>query len=126
MGDVALGVTTSHHYSASHKSPLNQKFVAEFSKANNGMRPNFMAVGGYDGMRVIMKGLEATNGKGGEELLNAMKGQSFESPRGPILIDPQTRDIVQDVYIRKVERVDGQLYNMEFEKQTAVKDPVAN
>ena len=123
MGDVALGVTTSHHYSASHKSALNQKFVAEFSKANNGMRPNFMAVGGYDGMRVIMKGLEATKGKGGEALINAMKGQIFESPRGQVLIDAQTRDIVQDVYIRKVERVNGQLYNMEFDKQTAVKDP---
>ena len=123
MGDVALGVTTSHHYSASHKSALNQKFVADFGKANNGMRPNFMAVGGYDGMRVVMKGLEATKGKGGEALINAMKGQIFESPRGQILIDAQTRDIVQDVYIRKVERVNGQLYNMEFDKQTAVKDP---
>jgi branched-chain amino acid transport system substrate-binding protein len=123
MGDVALGAITSHHYSASHKSALNQKFVAEFKKANNNMRPNFMAVGGYDGMRIIMKGLEATKGAGGEALVNAMKGQIFESPRGQILIDAQTREIVQDVYIRKVERVDGQLYNMEFEKQTAVKDP---
>jgi branched-chain amino acid transport system substrate-binding protein len=122
MGDVALGVVTSHHYSAAHKSALNQKFVAEFGKANGGMRPNFMAVGGYDGMRVILKGLEATRGKGGEALLNAMKGQIFESPRGQVLIDAQTRDIVQDVYIRKVERVDGQLYNVEFDKQTAVKD----
>jgi branched-chain amino acid transport system substrate-binding protein len=126
MGDVALGVTTSHHYSAAHESPLNQKFVAEFGKANNGMRPNFMAVGGYDGMRVIVKGLEATKGEGGEALINAMKGQSFESPRGQIVIDAQTRDIVQDVYIRKVEKVSGQLYNVEFDKQNAVKDPSAN
>lgn len=123
MGDVALGVTTSHHYSAAHDSPLNKKFVAEFGKANNGMRPNFMAVGGYDGMRVIMKGLEQTKGQGGQALLDAMKGQVFESPRGPVLIDAQTRDIVQDIYIRKVERVGGQLYNVEFDKQTAVKDP---
>ena len=123
MGDVALGVVTSHPYSASHKSALNQKFVAEFKKANNGMRPNFFAAGGYDGMRVIMKGLEATKGKGGEALMDAMKGQVFESPRGQIMIDAQTRDIVQDVYIRKVERVDGELYNMEFDKQTAVRDP---
>jgi branched-chain amino acid transport system substrate-binding protein len=126
MGDVALGVTTSHHYSAAHDSPLNQKFVAEFGKANNGMRPNFMAVGGYDGMRVIVKALEATKGEGGEALINAMKGQSFESPRGPIVIDAQTRDIVQDVYIRKVEKVNGQLYNVEFDKQAAVKDPAPN
>ena len=123
LGDVALGVTTSHHYSAAHDSPLNKKFVAAFGKANGGMRPNFMGVGGYDGMRVIMKGLEATKGKGGEALINAMKGQVFESPRGPVLIDAQTRDIVQDVYIRKVERVGGQLYNVEFDKQEAVKDP---
>ncbi len=125
MGEVAVGVTTSHHYSAAHESALNRKFVAEFRKANSGMRPNFMAVGGYDGMRVIMKGLEATKGKGGEALINAMKGQVFESPRGQILIDAQTRDIVQDVYIRKVERVNGQLYNVEFDKQTAVKDPAS-
>jgi branched-chain amino acid transport system substrate-binding protein len=125
MGDVALGVTTSHHYSAAHDSPLNKKFVAEFGRANNGMRPNFMAVGGYDGMRVIMKGLEQTKGEGGQALLDAMKGQDFESPRGPVLIDAQTRDIVQDIYIRKVERVGGRLYNVEFDKQTAVKDPGA-
>jgi branched-chain amino acid transport system substrate-binding protein len=125
MGDVALGVTTSHHYSAAHDSPLNKKFVAEFGRASNGMRPNFMAVGGYDGMRVIMEGLEQTKGDGGQALLDAMKGQAFESPRGPILIDAQTRDIVQDIYIRKVERVGGRLYNVEFDKQTAVKDPGA-
>ena len=123
MGDVALGVVTSHHYSAAHKSPANQKFVAAFRKANNGMRPNFMAVGGYDGMHVIMEALKATKGAGGDALLNAMKGQIFESPRGQIYIDAQTRDIVQDVYIRKVEKVDGQLYNVEFDVQKNVKDP---
>jgi branched-chain amino acid transport system substrate-binding protein len=123
MGDVAVGVVTSHHYSANHKSPANQKFVDAFKKANNGMRPNFMAVGGYDGMRVIMEALKTTKGAGGEALLAAMKGQLFESPRGPVLIDAQTRDIVQDIYIRKVERVGGELHNVEFDKQTAVKDP---
>jgi branched-chain amino acid transport system substrate-binding protein len=123
MGEVALGVVTSHHYSASHKSAANQKFVEAFKKANNGMRPNFMAVGGYDGIRLIVEGLKATKGQGGEALLTAMKGQIFESPRGPILIDAQTRDIVQDIYIRKVEKVDGQLYNVEFDVQKAVKDP---
>ena len=123
MGDVALGVVTSHHYSAAHKSPANQKFVEAFRKANNGLRPNFMAVGGYDGMRVIVEGLKASKGAGGEALLAAMKGQIFESPRGPVLIDAQTRDIVQDIYIRKVEKVDGQLYNVEFDVQKGVKDP---
>jgi branched-chain amino acid transport system substrate-binding protein len=126
MGDVALGVVNSHHYSAAHPTPTNKKFVAAFEAANKGMRPNFMAVGGYDGMHVIYSALEATKGAGGEALLNAMKGQVFESPRGPVLIDARTRDIVQDVYIRKVERVPAmgnQLYNVEFDVIKNVKDP---
>jgi len=122
MGDVALGVINSHHYSAAHPSATNKKFVEAFQAANK-FRPNFMAVGGYDGMRVIYNALNATKGQGGEALLNAMKGQVFESPRGPVLIDAQTRDIVQDIYIRKVERKDGQLWNVEFDVQKAVKDP---
>ena len=125
MGDVAIGVVNSHHYSAAHPSAVNKKFVEAFQAANK-FRPNFMAVGGYDGMRVIYKALEATKGEGGEKLLNAMKGQIFESPRGPVLIDGQTRDIVQDVYIRKVERVPAMgngLYNVEFDVIKAVKDP---
>ena len=125
MGDVAVGVVNSHHYSAAHPSPTNQKFVKAF-EAQNKFRPNFMAVGGYDGMRVIYKALEASKGEGGEKLLEAMKGQIFESPRGPVLIDAQTRDIVQDVYIRKVERVaamGNQLYNVEFDVIKQVKDP---
>jgi branched-chain amino acid transport system substrate-binding protein len=123
MGDVAVGVVTSHHYSAAHKSAANQKFVEAFGKANKGMRPNFMAVGGYDGMRVIYEAAKATKGQGGEAMLNAMKGQIFESPRGKVFIDAQTRDIVQNVYIRKVEKVGGQLYNVEFDTLTDVKDP---
>ena len=122
MGDVALGVVTSHHYSAAHPSAMNKKFVADFEAANK-FRPNFMAVGGYDGMHVIFKALDATKGAGGEALLAAMKGQLFESPRGPVLIDAQTREIVQDIYIHKVERKDGQLWNVEFDVQKAVKDP---
>lgn len=123
MGEVALGVVTSHHYSAAHKSPVNQKFVEAFTKANKGMRPNFMAVGGYDGMHLIMEGLKATKGQGGEALVNAMKNMSFESPRGPVQIDPATREIVQNIYIRRVEKVDGQLHNVEFETLQMVKDP---
>jgi branched-chain amino acid transport system substrate-binding protein len=123
MGDAALGTISSHHYSAAHPSAMNKQFVAAIEKANKGMRPSFMAVGGYDGMRVIMEGLKATKGAGGEALVNAMKGQQFESPRGPVTIDPKTRDIVQNVYIRKVERVDGKLYNVEFETKKDVKDP---
>ena len=123
MGDSALGVVTSFHYSAAHDSAVNKKFVADFNAANKGMRPNFMAVGGYDGMAVIYKALEKTKGQGsGQALVDAMRGLSFESPRGPITIDAQTRDIVQDIYIRKVERRNGQLYNIEIDKVTAVKD----
>jgi branched-chain amino acid transport system substrate-binding protein len=123
MGDVALGVVTAHHYSASHPSAVNKKFVEAFAKANNGMRPNFMAVGGYDGMRVIMEAAKATKGVGGQALLDAMKGQIFESPRGPMFIDAQTRDVVHHIYIRKVEKVNGQLYNQEFATIKDVKDP---
>ncbi|SFU71025.1 amino acid/amide ABC transporter substrate-binding protein, HAAT family [Polaromonas sp. YR568] len=124
MGDGALGVVTSHHYSAAHPSAMNKKFVEAFSKANKGLRPNFMAVGGYDGMRVIYEALKTSKGQGGgDALLAAMKGQLFESPRGKIFIDAQTRDIVQDVYLRKVEKKDGQLYNVEFDVIKDVKDP---
>ncbi len=124
MGDGALGVVTSHHYSTAHPSAANKKFVAEFQKANKNLRPNFMAVGGYDGMRVIYEALKKTGGKGGgEALLAGMKGQIFESPRGPVFIDAQTRDIVQNIYLRKVEKKDGQLWNMEFDVIKDVKDP---
>ena len=128
MGDGALGVVSSHHYSAAHPSATNKKFVEAFGKANKGMRPNFMAVGGYDGMRVIYEALRTakTTGKAtptGDALLAAMKGQIFESPRGPIFIDAQTRDVVQNVYLRKVEKKDGQLYNVEFDVIKDVKDP---
>lgn len=124
MGEVTLGVITSHHYSAAHSSATNRGFVDAFAKAAQ-MRPNFMAVGGYDGMHLIYKSLEATKGAtDGEALLAAMKGMSWESPRGPVTIDPQTRDIIQNVYIRKVEKSGDQLYNVEFDTIPMVKDPV--
>ena len=125
MGDGALGVVTAHHYSAAHPSALNKKFVEAFKKANNGLRPNFMAVGGYDGMRVIYEALKNTKGGqgGGEAMLAAMKGQIFESPRGQIYIDAQTRDVVHNIYLRKVEKKDGQLYNVEFDVIKDMKDP---
>lgn len=125
MGDAALGVVTSHHYSVAHDSAVNRSFVSAFKNANKGMRPNFIAVGAYDGMRVIYTAIKATSGnQRGEALLESMKGQSFESPRGPIIVDRKTRDIVQNVYIRKVERVDGELFNVEFDSLKQVKDPV--
>ncbi len=122
IGDVALGIVTAHHYSAAHPSPMNKKFVADF-QAMHKIRPNFMAVGGWDGMRLLTRALEQTKGAGGEALMTAMKGQIFESPRGQVLIDAQTREIVHDVYIRKVEKKDGQLWNVEFDVLKSVKDP---
>lgn len=124
MGDVALGLVTSHPYSVAHKSAANQKFVPAFMKLSNNVRPNFFGVAAYDGMRVIYEAIRVTKGQGsGAALVDAMKGQIFESPRGPIFIDAQTRDIVQNVYIRRVERVNGQLYNVEFDTIKDVKDP---
>ena len=125
MGDVALGVITTQHYSAAHPSAENKAFVEAFKKANKGMRPNFMAVGGYDGMHLIYEALKKTGGStDGEKLVEAMKSLAWTSPRGPVSIDPATRDIVQNIYVRKVERTGGELYNVEFATITAVKDPV--
>jgi branched-chain amino acid transport system substrate-binding protein len=124
IGDAALGATTSHHYSAAHDSPENKAFVESFKKANGGMRPNFMAVSGYDTMKLIYTALTKTKGDtDGAGLVAAMKGASWISPRGPISIDPETRDIQQNIYIREVKRVDGELYNVEFETVPNVKDP---
>jgi branched-chain amino acid transport system substrate-binding protein len=124
MGDQVIGSVTAHMYSAAHPSAANKAYVAAFRQANNGMRPNFMSVGGYDGMHLIYEALKKTGGKtDGDSLLAAMKGMAWESPRGPISIDPDTRDIIQNVYMRKVEKVDGELYNVEFETFPNVKDP---
>ncbi|MBV8243492.1 MAG: ABC transporter substrate-binding protein [Hyphomicrobiales bacterium] len=124
MGDAMLGVVTAGIYSAYHNSPANKEYVAAFQKAN-GYRPNFISLGGYDGMHAIYEALKKTQGKtDGDGLINAMKGMTWESPRGQISIDPETRDIVQNVYIGKIEKVQGELYNVEFETFKAVKDPL--
>src|SRR3982074_1377750 len=124
MGDQMLGMVTAHDYSAAHDSALNKKYVEDFKKANN-FRPNFVSVGGYDGMHLIYEALKKTGGKtDGDSLVAAMKGMRWESPRGTMAIDPETRDIVQPIYIRKVEKVNGELWNMEFAKFDDVKDPL--
>jgi len=124
QGDVMLGVITAHHYSAAHPSDMNKRYVAEFKKTNN-FRPNFISTGGWDGMHLIYEALKKTNGStDGDALMAAMKGMKWESPRGPISIDPETRDIVQNIYMRKVEKVNGELYNVEFATFEAVKDPM--
>jgi branched-chain amino acid transport system substrate-binding protein len=124
MGDQMLGMITSGPYSAAHDSALNKSYVADFEKANR-FRPDFVSVSGYDGMHLVYEALKKTGGNtDGDVVLAAMKGMAWESPRGPISIDPQTRDIVQNIYIRRVEKRDGQLWNIEFETFTAVKDPM--
>jgi branched-chain amino acid transport system substrate-binding protein len=126
MGSPALGVVSSHHYSAAHPSPKNKAYVAAFMQANPGMRPNFHSVGGYDGMHLIYEALRKTGGQtDGEKMVEAMKGMAWQSPRGPMSIDPASRDVIQTVYIRKVEPVDGKLYNVEFDQVDKVRDPGA-
>jgi branched-chain amino acid transport system substrate-binding protein len=124
MGEAVLGTVTAHFYSAVHPSAKNKAFSQAFTLANS-FRPNFMAVGGYDGMHLIYEALRATKGStDGDALIKAMKGMKWESPRGPISIDPDTRDIVQNIYVRRVETLNGELYNVEFATFEAVKDPV--
>jgi branched-chain amino acid transport system substrate-binding protein len=123
--DAAVGVLTAYHYDHSHPSALNKKFVADYRRDNKGENPNLLAVGGYDGMHLIYDVLKKTGGKAdGPTFIEAAKGMSWESPRGMIKIDPETRDIVQTIYIRRVEKVDGKLQNVEIDKIPDVKDPV--
>ena len=124
VGDSALGLVTSFHYSEAHKSPENQAYVAAYYKAYPKDRPNFMSVGGYDGMHLIAEVLKKTGGStDADKFVEAAKGMKWTSPRGPISIDPETRDIVQTIYIRKTERVDGKLQNVEFDQVDNFKDP---
>ena len=119
-----LGMITSGPYSAAHDSELNKTYVAAIQKAN-GFRPDFVSLGAYDGLHLIYEALKKTGGNSdGDALIAAMKGMAFESPRGPISIDPDTRDIVSNIYIRKVVRKDGQLWSEEFETYPSVKDPL--
>jgi branched-chain amino acid transport system substrate-binding protein len=124
-GDSLIGVVTAGMYSAAHPSALNKQYVAEYKKASGGARPNFISVGGYDGMHLIYEALKKTGGKtDADSFIAAAKGMKWESPRGPISIDPQTRDIVQNIYIRKVEKVGGEPWAVEFATFEAVKDPI--
>ena len=125
MGDAVMGVISSFHYSAAHNSPENKAFLKAFADANpNGGRPNFMAVAAYDGMHAIYEVSKQLNGTiDGDKAMAVLKGMKINSPRGPLLIDPATRDAVQTVYIRRVEKVNGEPYNVEFDKFAEVKDP---
>jgi branched-chain amino acid transport system substrate-binding protein len=123
-GDALLGVVTAGIYSAAHASQLNKDYAAAYQKAT-GHRANFISVGGYDGMDLIYHALQKTNGNtDADTVVGTMKGMAWESPRGPISIDPRTRDIVQNVYIRKVQKQNGEPWAIEFETFPAVKDPL--
>ena len=123
MGDVALGMITSGHYDYNHKSKMNEAFVKAYN-AEFKRNPDFFSVGGYDGMHVIYTALEKTKGKtDGDSLIAAAKGLKWESPRGPMSIDPETRDVVQNVYIRRVEKVGGKLVNVDIATVPNVKNP---
>ena len=123
MGDAAIGIITTAQYDYNHKSKTNDAFVKAYN-ADFKRNPDFFSLGGYDGMHLIYAAVEKAKGKtDGDSLIAAAKGMKWESPRGPILIDPETRDIVQNVYIRKVEKVDGKLVNVEIAKFENVKDP---
>jgi branched-chain amino acid transport system substrate-binding protein len=126
IGDAALGVVSTHHYSVAHDSPENKAFLKVYLDANGAAAgsPNFMSVAGYDGMAAIYAVADKLGGvMDADKALAILKGFSRTSPRGPITIDPETRDIVQTIYVRRVEKVDGQLRNVEFENVGVLKDP---
>jgi branched-chain amino acid transport system substrate-binding protein len=124
MPDAMLGLVTAHHYSVAHASRLNKSFVVAYRR-EYGHRPSFHAVAGYDAMHLVYEALRTTGGNSnGDTLIEAMRGMKWESPRGPISIDPQTRDIVQNEYIRRVEKVNGEMYNVELATVEAMKDPL--
>jgi branched-chain amino acid transport system substrate-binding protein len=123
MGDAAIGIITAFHYDYNHPSKTNAAFVSAYNAEFN-RNPDLFSVGGYDGIHLIYEALKKNGGKAdGEGLIAAAKGMAWESPRGPLSIDPQTRDVVQTIYIRRVEKVNGQLHNVEIEKFENVKDP---
>jgi branched-chain amino acid transport system substrate-binding protein len=125
MGETAKGIVTTFHYTLERDDPLNNEYVKAYRDANNGRSPDLFSIGGYDGMHLIYEALKKTNGDAsGDALLDAAKGMSWTSPRGPMSIDPETRDVVQTVYIREVKEVDGKLQNVIIHEIPNVKDPL--
>src|SRR5262249_56752885 len=125
MGEVALGIEPAYFYSADHSSEKNKAFIEGVKRANNGMRAHFFGVSGYDGMHLTNEAIRKPGGKtDGDSFIGAVKGMSWESPRGPMTIDPEARDVIHNVYMRRVEKVNGELWNIEFATVENVKDPV--
>ena len=126
LGDAALEIVTAYHYDYTHNSKSNQGFVKAYNKMHN-RNPDFFSVGGYDGMHVIYEALKKTGGTtNADRLVDAAKGMKWESPRGPVSIDPKTRDIINTIYVRRVEKTPEGLRNVEFDKIEDVKDPVVS
>jgi branched-chain amino acid transport system substrate-binding protein len=125
MGETARGIITTFHYTLERDDPVNAAFVEGYRAANDGRSPDLFSIGGYDGMHLIYEALKATGGDtDGDALVEAAKGMAWQSPRGPMSIDPETRDVVQTVYIREVQEVDGTLQNVIIEEIPEVKDPL--
>ena len=125
MGETARGIITTFHYTLERDDPLNKAYVEGYTAANNGRKPDLFSIGGYDGMHLIFEALKATNGDAsGDALIEAAKGMSWDSPRGPMSIDPETRDVIQTVYIREIQEVDGELQNVIVHEIPNVKDPL--
>jgi branched-chain amino acid transport system substrate-binding protein len=124
LGEQAEGMITAFHYDYAHPSAKNNTFVAAYN-AEFKRNPDFFSVGGYDGMHLIYEALKKTGGKAdADSMIAAIKGMKWESPRGMTSIDPETRDVINTVYIRQVKKVDGKMINVEIEKIENVKDPV--
>lgn len=125
MGETARGIITTFHYTLERDDPLNNEFVEAYRAANNGRSPDLFSIGAYDGMHLIYEALKKTEGDAsGDALIEAAKGMAWDSPRGPMSIDPETRDVIQTVYIREVQEVDGQLQNVIIHEIPEVKDPL--
>jgi branched-chain amino acid transport system substrate-binding protein len=123
MGDAGLGIISAWHYDYKSDAPRNVEFVKLFNEMH-GRNPDFFSIGGYDGMHAIYEALKRAGGKtDGESLITAAKGMTWDSPRGPMSIDPETRDVVQTIYIRRVEKVGSELVNVPFDKIEKAKDP---
>lgn len=125
-GDAMLGIYTAGFYSFSRPGAENEKFLEAFSKTVGGrFKPNFLSVSAYDGMALIVKTLAKTNGNtDGAAFMEAVKGYSASSPRGTVTIDPATRDIVQTIYIRRIDKqAPGKYVATEIDRYDSVKDP---
>ena len=124
-GDAAAGIVTALHYSPASTTPVNQAFVTGLSKKyGKDSIPNVASISAHDAMTMIFEMIRATDGKqDGDKAMAAIKGFSWESPRGPVTVDPQTRELTQNVYIRRIEKVDGVYVNKPFKTYPAIKDP---